>query len=519
MTDASGPMLGRDWCPTIATSRCTNPTALVLFGATGDLAWRKLAPAIYSLTADDLLPCGLPIICIGRRDHTQADLAAWLREGVEKYARKRPLDPNVWGQMAPRIQYVKGDLQDDATYRALAEVFEWADRECSGSMGRLFYLATPPETFPGVLRKIKEHGLATDTADGDRWSRVVVEKPFGHDLASATALNDLAHELFTEEQLYRMDHYLGKETVQNIAVFRFANSIFEPIWNSRHIDSVQITMAESVGIEGRGSFYDSVGVLRDVVQNHVLEMLALVAMEPPVSMDADALRDEKLKVMNSLRPMTPDDIDHLTVRGRYGPGLVEGEPVVGYRDEPRVAEDSVTETYAAFRLHIDNWRWAGVPFFIRAGKRLARRVTEITISFKHPPHMVFEGQAQHVEENTIALRIQPNEGVRLSFQAKRPGPGLELDQVPMNFRYAQSFKHEPPEAYERLILDAIMGDHTLFARGDGVQASWEFVDPILTHWRESDAPPEEYTAGSWGPAGAEHLIAGTDDRWNNPNDD
>ncbi|HJN18008.1 MAG TPA: glucose-6-phosphate dehydrogenase, partial [Armatimonadota bacterium] len=332
MSETSRPMLGRDWCPTVATSRCKNPAALVLFGATGDLTWRKLAPAIYSLTADDLLPCGLPIICVGRRDKSQEDLAQWLRTGIEKHARRLPIDEDIWGQMGPRIQYVQGDLQDDDTYKALADVFEWADRECSPSMGRMFYLATPPGTFPTILRKIKEHGLATDASDGDRWSRVVVEKPFGHDLESARSLNELAHELFAEDQIYRMDHYLGKETVQNIAVFRFANSIFEPIWNSRHIDSVQITMAETVGVEGRGNFYDSVGVLRDVVQNHVLEMLALVAMEPPISMDPDALRDEKLKALRSLRPMTPEDIDTFTTRGRYGPGLVDGEAVAGYLD-------------------------------------------------------------------------------------------------------------------------------------------------------------------------------------------
>jgi len=510
------PGLACDWCPTVDTARCDDPAAVVLFGATGDLTRRKLLPAIYSLTADDLLPCGLPIICVGRRAESRQELVQWLREGVPEFARRRPFDEGVWRQIEPRIQYIRGDLKDAATYRAIGEVFEWAHKSCGASMGRLFYLATPPESFPAVFHGIKDHGLDTGHSSGDGWTRLVVEKPFGRDLAGARALNRLVHELFTEEQIFRMDHYLGKETVQNIAVLRFGNSIFEPLWNERHIDHVQITMAETVGIEGRGHFYNSTGALRDVVQNHVLEMLSLIAMEPPVCMDAEALRDEKLKVVRSLRALGPEEIDMSTVRGRYTAGAVDGEAVPGYLDERFVDAESRTETYAALRLHIDNWRWAGVPFYIRAGKRLAQRVTEVVVVFKRAPHIVFDGKAQDIDRNRLVIRIQPDEGVRLMFSAKRPGPGLEIDPVPMDFRYAGSFMHEPPEAYERLILDAITGDRTLFARGDGVEASWEFMQPILDRWAEVQAPPLAYEAGSWGPNEADRLIGWTGGRWHQP---
>ncbi len=510
---------GRDWCPTVDTARCVNPAAFVLFGATGDLALRKLLPAIYSLTADDLLPCGLPIVCIGRRAKDLAELTAWLREGVARHARRRPLDEALWKQIASRIQYVHGDLLEDGTFRAIAEVFQWADRYCGAPIGRLFYLATPPETLPGLLERLSAHGLLTPNATGDHWSRVVVEKPFGRDVDSARELNRLVTGLLTEEQIYRMDHYLGKETVQNLAVLRFANSIFEPLWNERHIDHVQITMAESVGIEGRAGFFDAAGTLRDVVQNHALEMLALIAMEPPVAMDPDALRDETLKVLRSLRPLSPEEIEASVVRGRYAAGRVEGEEVAGYLQEPRVPSDSRTETFVALQLYIDNWRWGGVPFYLRAGKRLRRRATEIVVALKPAPHLVFGGRRQGVEQNRLTIRIQPNEGIHLCFAAKRPGPGLEIDPVPMDFTYAQAFVHEPPEAYERLILDALTGDRTLFARGDGDEASWEFITPILRHWESRDDGPLEYPAGSWGPAEADRLIQRTGRRWHNPDDE
>jgi len=514
--EAEGLMLGRDWCPTPDTARCTNPAALVLFGATGDLARRKILPAVYSLTADDLLPCGLPIICLGRRAGNRAELLDWFRGGVSQFARKQPFDEALWQRIEPWIQYVRGDLHDEATYRTIAEVFDWASSSCGQAIGRLFYLATPPGAFPDVFGHLKSHGLVTGSAEGDRWSRVIVEKPFGRDLASARALNEMVTGLFTEAQTYRMDHYLGKETVQNLAVFRFANSIFEPLWNQQHISHVQITMAETAGVEGRAGFFEAAGTLRDVVQSHGLEMLALVAMEPPVSMDPDALRDEKLKVLRSLRRMTSEEIDRSVVRGRYAPGWLEGRSVPGYLDEPRIPPDSRTETFVALRLHIDNWRWGGVPFYLRAGKRLPQRATEIVIAFRPAPHLVFNGRQQGAGANHLTLRIQPNEGVQLCFAAKRPGPGLEIDQVPMDFHYARAFAHEPPEAYERLILDALTGDHALFARGDGVEASWEFVTPILERWAEGGEPPLDYPAGSWGPQAADDLIRHTGHTWQNP---
>lgn len=507
------------WCPLVHTPRCTDPAVLVLFGATGDLAYRKLLPAIYSLIADELLPCGLPIVCIGRRARDLAELTEWFREGVARHARRRPINENVWREIRARIQYVRGDVHDPQTYRAVNEIFEWAARACGAPLSRLFYLATPPESFPDIIRHLKSHALVTSHATGREWSRMVVEKPFGRDLSTAQALNRLVTTLFSEEQVYRMDHYLGKETVQNLAVLRFANSIFEPVWNERHIDHVQITMAETVGVEGRAGFFDATGTLRDVVQNHVLEMLSLIAMEPPVCMDPEALRDEKRKVLRSLRPMSSDQIPRNVVRGQYVAGEIDGEPVVGYREEPRVPPASQTETFVALRVHIDNWRWAGVPFYIRAGKRLKRAATEISVVFKRAPHLIFGGARRPLEPNRLTIRIQPNEGIRLSLAAKRPGPGLEIDEVPMDFGYAQAFANEPPEAYERLILDALTGDRTLFASGDSVEASWQFITPILRYWEEVGGQPSEYRAGSWGPLEADHLIAATGHRWYDPGDE
>ncbi|MGQ9732459.1 MAG: glucose-6-phosphate dehydrogenase [Candidatus Zipacnadales bacterium] len=516
VVEAHGPIMGRDWFPTIDTTRCTTPAALVLFGATGDLARRKLIPAIYSLTADDLLMCPLPILCVGRRAQNREELIAWLREGIPQFARKQPFNESVWQAIEPRIQYVRGDLHDPATYRAIGEMLAWADQICGVTLGRLFYLATPPDSFPNLFHNLKHHGLTTPNAEGDHWSRLIIEKPFGRDLKSARELNQLITSLFTEEQIFRMDHYLGKETVQNIAVFRFANSIFEPLWNERHIDHVQITMAETTGIEGRAGFFDAVGTLRDVIQNHGLQMLCLVAMEPPFHMAAEALHDEKLKVLRCLRSMSPEEIDRSVVRGQYGPGTIDNARVPGYAQEPRIPPQSRTETFVALRLYIDNWRWAGVPFYIRAGKRLPCRATEIVVTFKRAPHLVFGRERRGVDRNYIVLRIQPDEGIRLCFNAKQPGLGLEIQHVPMDFRYAQAFSTEPPEAYERLILDALVGDRTLFARSDSVLASWEYLTPILEHWAAQEGSPHKYPAGSWGPPEADRLIEWTGDYWHNP---
>jgi glucose-6-phosphate 1-dehydrogenase len=489
---------------------------MVLFGSTGDLTHRKLLPALYSLTADGLLQCGLPIVCVGRRKPDRDALVADLRRGVEQFARRRPLNDDCWQELATRIHYVRGGLDDESTYRELGEVLKWAGTDCAPDLGRLFYLATPPEFFPTLLTNLKHHGLATDHAQGGGWSRVVIEKPFGADSQSARELNDLLRRLYSEDQIFRMDHYLGKETVQNLLVLRFANSVFEPIWNERHIHHIEITAAETAGMVGRGTYFDSAGITRDMIQNHVLQMLALVAIEPPVSMDPDDLDSERLKVFKSLCRLTPEEIDRRTVRGRYGPGKIGEEEVPGYLSEPDVAPDSRTETYAALRVCLNNWRWAGVPFYLRTGKRLARSATEIVVAFKSAPHLVFQGQKQGFEANRLVIRIQPNEGVRLSLSAKQPGPGITIQPVGLEFSYAEAFAHEPPEAYERLILDALLGDHTLFAEGEVVQAAWDFITPILERWASSGEPPVEYPAGSWGPKEADQLVTETGDQWHEP---
>ena len=515
MTDGepAAPLPDRAWCPTVHSSRCREAAALVLFGSTGDLTRRKLLPAIYSLTADGLLPCGLPIVCVGRRYADRDALLGDLRAGVEQFARRRPPDEDLWRRIADRIHYVRGGLHEDTTYRTLGEVLHWAGTECDPDLGRLFYLATPPEHFPVLLASLKRHGLAGDAAKGKGWARVVIEKPFGTDSATSRALNELVHRLYADEQVFRMDHYLGKETLQNLLVLRFANAIFEPIWDGRHIRHVEITVAETAGVEARGAYFDSAGIVRDIVQNHMLQMLALVAMEPPVSMDPDDLAQGKLTVLKSLCRMAPDEIDRHTVRGQYGRGIVEGSAARAYREEPHVAADSRIETYAALRVYLDNWRWAGVPFYLRAGKRLAKRTTEIVVAFRRAPHLLFGGDRESLEANRLVLRIQPDEGVQLLVSAKEPGPGVKIAPVALDFDYAEAFSHEPPEAYERLILDALLGDHALYARGDVIEAAWDFVTPILEHWAGDDEGPQEYAAGSGGPAEADRLIAETGDQW------
>jgi glucose-6-phosphate 1-dehydrogenase len=501
------------WRPSPGSPRCREPAVLVLFGSTGDLTRRKLFPAIYSLTADGLLPCGLPIVCVGRRQADRGSLLAELRAAVDQSARWRPVDNDLWAAIAEQTRYVQGDLREESTYTALGEALRQAGTGRDPGLGRLFYLATPPGYFPDLLSGLKRHGLATDAASGEGWSRVVIEKPFGTDSDTCRELNALIARLYAEQQIYRMDHYLGKETVQNVLALRFANSVFEPIWNERHVSHVDITVAETVGMEGRGTYFDSTGMLRDVVQNHVLQMLALVAMEPPVSMDPDDLADEKLKVLRCLCPITPANVDRCTVRGQYQSGTVEGQEVPGYLSEPDVAPDSRAETYVALRVCLNNWRWAGVPFFLRAGKRLARRETHIVVTFRRAPHLVFRGEPQRIQPNRLILHVQPNEGVELSLSAKEPGPGVKLASVALDFRYAEAFAHEPPEAYERLILDALLGNRALFARGDLVQAAWDFITPVLKLWEGQPEGPVPYAAGSWGPAEADRLVRGAGGWW------
>lgn len=504
------------WTPGAACPRCADITALVLFGATGDLTRRKLIPAIYSLTADELLPCGLPIISIGRRAESREQLLDGLREAANEHARRRPVQAEVWNTIAENIQYVRGELDDPATYRAVAEALAAADEKACRPLSRLFYLAVPPHYFMPVIDNLEASGLARPADTPDNGPSIVIEKPFGSDLEDARLLNRRLAALFPENRVFRMDHYLGKETVQNLLVLRFANAIFEPLWNQKYIANVQITMAETVGLEGRGRYFDRSGMLRDVVQNHLLELLALVAMEPPAAMDADAVRDEKSKLLRCIQRVPAEETARRTVRAQYTAGEVNGERVVGYREEEGVGEGSHTESYAALRLHIDNWRWAGTPFFLRAGKRLAARATEIVVRFRQAPHLVFEGQRRNIAPNALVLRIQPDEGVFLCFSAKEPGPGLNISPVALEFHFADTFKIEPPEAYERLMLDAVLGDGTLFARADGIERSWALITPIVEAWEDGAAPLATYPAGSWGPPEADDLLAAAEDRWQTP---
>ena len=481
------------------SERRVDPAALILFGATGDLARRKLVPALYNLDRGGHLPDGFRLIGIGRSVETGDEFRGMQEEAARRYSRSG-LDDATWERFAARLDYVRGDLDDDATFARLGKALARADAAGAGG-NRLLYFAVPPSSFAEALRRVHQHGLVHEP-HGPRWSRVMIEKPFGRDLASAQALNREAAALLDESQLFRIDHYLGKETVQNILVFRFGNAIFEPIWNRKYIDHVQITAAEELGMEGRGRFYDETGALRDVVQNHLLEVLALCAMEPPVSVRADDQRDARIAVWRSLRPIDPASE---AVRGQYE----------GYHAEEHVPSGSRTPTYAALKVQIDNWRWQGVPFYLRAGKRLARRVTEVAIHFQTVPLCLFgtDEVCQRLDANVLTLRIQPDDGIDLRFVAKSPGEDSAVENVQMDFTYARSFDRAAPEAYERLILDCMRGDPSLFARRDGVERAWEFITPILESWDAAGGAPARYAAGSQGPAEADALLRKDGRRW------
>jgi glucose-6-phosphate 1-dehydrogenase len=487
--------------------RAAEPCAIVIFGASGDLTQRKLVPALYNLQLDRLLPPAFAVVGVARRPVSDAEFVARLRAGLEAHSR-RALEEESWQQLAPRIGYVPASFDDPAGYAALADRLDRLDREGATAGNRLYYLATPPSAFPTILEQLAAAGLSRPGRFGS-WARVVIEKPFGRDLQSARELNRIANAAFDEQQVFRIDHYLGKETVQNLLVFRFANAIFEPLWNQKYVDHVQITVAESLGVEGRGAYYEEAGTTRDMVQNHMAQLMCLMAMEPPVSLDADAIRDEKVKVLRALRPMAADQVARETARGQYGAGVMGGKPVPAYKEEPDVAKDSRTETFVAVRLFVDNWRWAGVPFYLRAGKRLPKRVTEIALQFREVPYALFHGgRDARVAPNTLALRIQPDEGIALKFEAKVPGQATRLNPVTMEFRYGTSFGQEPPEAYERLLLEAMLGDATLFTRRDEVEASWNWIDALHEGWgrdRGGRSLPV-YAAGQWGPAEADTMI-------------
>ncbi len=496
----------------LTSARVPLPSILVIFGATGDLTQRKLVPSLFDLYCDKRLPQGFTIVGFGRRAKSGDEFRAEMRDAVNQFARCKADGNPRWDEFARGIFYHQAEFDTLEGFNRLGESLDRLDAARGTQGNRLYYLAIPPEQYALIIAQIGAANLAQ--ADPARWRRIIIEKPFGSDLASAAQLNQQTLAVFRESQIYRIDHYLGKETVQNILALRFGNTIFEPLWNRNYIDHVQITAAESVGVEGRGGYYDTTGALRDMVQSHILQLVSLTALEPPVSFDASSVHDEKVKVLRAIRPLSRDDIRANAIRGQYG----AGGGMVGYRAEPRVATDSTTETFLALRLSIDNWRWAGVPFFIRTGKRLPRRVTEIMIQFKQVPHPLFAQEAsQNVEPNILAIRIQPDEGIYLKVAAKQPGQTTQLRDVKLDFFYKESFGAAPGEAYETLLIDAMRGDSTLFNRRDEVETAWSLITPILEHWAESPPPAfPNYAAGSWGPTAADELMARYGRRWREP---
>jgi glucose-6-phosphate 1-dehydrogenase len=490
--------------------RAPQPCAMVIFGATGDLTRRKLIPALFHLAGEGLLPASLAIVGFARREGSDEQLRESFRRALGEAAQGE-----LWERFAQSIFYYRGEYGDPAAYVGLRELLARLDRERGTAGNRLFYLSTPPDVAAEVARCLGEAGLVPPPRESGPWARLVVEKPFGHDLASAVELNRQLAAVFDESQIFRIDHYLGKETVQNLLVLRFANQLFEPLWNQKYVDHVQITVSESLGVEGRGGYFEGAGILRDMVQNHLLQLLCLVGMEPPAVLEANPVRDEKVQLLHSVRPIRPAEANEITVRGQYGPGWVNGEEVPGYRSEPDVDPASTVETYVALRLWIDNWRWAGVPFYLRAGKRLPKRVTEIAVEFKSVPRILFNRDPDApLAPNVLAIRIQPDEGISLRFAAKVPGQAVRIEPVKMEFSYGAAFGTEPPEAYERLLLDALLGDSTLFTRRDEVEAAWAIVDPILKGWREGEAHEfPNYRAGTWGPEAADAFIEADGRRW------
>ncbi len=492
--------------------RVPDPSVVVLFGATGDLAHRKVVPALYHLWRTNLLPHEFILLAIGRRPYDDESYRKDIRTSLDEFSRVLPVDEDAWRSFAERVSYQLLDFGDASGFDSLVGRLDGLDAERGTHGNRLFYLATQPSQFAEIVGQLGRVGLDHEKHDGG-WRRVVIEKPFGHDSDSARRLNREVGRVFRESQVYRIDHYLGKETVRNLLVFRFGNGIFEPLWNRRYVDHVQITVGESIGIENRGAFYEQTGASRDVLQNHVLQLVSLIAMEPPARFEADALRDEKVKVLRAISS-APADVAGNVVRGQYGPGWVAATQVPGYRQEADVDPLSETETFVAARLMIDDWRWSGVPFYVRTGKRLPKRATEIAIQYREVPHRLFKDEGVEPDANLLAMRIQPDEGIMLRFGAKVPGLGLDVRSVTMDFTYGSAFSVDSPDAYETLILDALQGDASLFTRADEVEEAWGIVDPIIETWAE-DPPPEfpNYEAGSWGPAASDELLAREGRRW------
>ena len=497
------------------SARNIAPCILVIFGATGDLTGRKLAPAIYNLGNDGLLPANFACVGFARREKSDDVFREELKKEISSYSRTKPLDETYWNAFKEQIFYHQSEFDSDEGYKSLAAKLDSLDKRFSTGANRIFYLSVQPKYFPLIIEKLRKFNLLYDVhKNQESYSRVIIEKPFGHDSASAAELQADIEKNLDESQTYRIDHYLGKETVQNILVFRFANAIFESLWNYKHIDHVQITVAEDIGIGTRGAFFEEEGLLRDIAQNHMMQLLTLVAMEPPVSLSASAIRDEKVKVLQSIRPLTQDDFERHAVRGQYGAGFINGENAIGYLQEKNVNPESKIETFLALRFYIDNWRWAGsVPFYLRGGKRLPKRSSEIAIFFKDAPGVLFLQQSSRNEPNVLVLRIQPDEGISMKINCKVPGPSSPLQPVKMDFRYGSYFGQSPPEAYERLIWDCMLGDSTLFARADEVAQSWKLFTPLLDYWNKTPAAFPNYACGTWGPKEADEMIAKDNRNW------
>lgn len=497
--------------------RVPDASCLVIFGASGDLTHRKLLPALYSLAHDGLLPAGQTIVGFARPNYTDEAFRMDIREACNQYARRRPIDPAVWENFAKGLFYVQGEFGEPESYSRLKRKLEECDRTRGTGGRRIYYLAVPPQFFPVISELLGAEGMVSDPERGGPYTRAIIEKPFGRDLQTARELNRVAVSTFRERQVYRIDHYLGKETVQNLLVLRFANGIFEPFWNRQYIDHVQLIVAESIGVEKRGGYFETAGITRDIIQNHMLQLVCLIAMEPPVAFDAEAVRDEKVKVLRALREFPRGREEELAVRGQYIDGSVLGEHAVAYRKEEQVDPSSKTETFAGLKAFVDNWRWADVPFYIRAGKRLPKRVTDISIHFRQAPYPLFKKvQGVRTQPNVLAIRIQPDEGISLKFDSKLPGPTVRTAPVTMEFRYATSFGAEPPEAYERLLLETMLGDSTLFARRDEVETAWAWLDPLLNAWATDPRPPHPYPAGTWGPEESDAMVERDSRKWRRP---
>jgi glucose-6-phosphate 1-dehydrogenase len=492
----------------------TEPCAIVVFGASGDLAKRKVIPAMFDLAQHNALGERYKIIGFARTQMTDDSFRSLLGEAAKTISEVGPIDPAKWDAFAKNLHYCSGDYGDDQAYERLAEVLADIDASRNLCGNRLFYLSTPPEVYPDIVEHLGRAGLS-QACGPESWVRIIIEKPFGRDLASAKELNKIVLNVFEENQIYRIDHYLGKDTVQNLLVLRFGNGIFEPLWNRNYVDHVQITASETLGVERRGGFYETAGALRDMIQSHMLQLTSLVAVEPPASFDATAVRNEKLKILQSIRPFNLEMVAQSVVRGQYAPGKIGDKPVAGYREEPGVKPNSRTETFVAARLLIDNWRWAGVPFYLRTGKRLAKRSTEIMIQFRRAPHIVF--REREVQPNRLILNIQPDEGVCVSFGAKRPGTEMSIGNVAMNFSYREGFGGASRSAYATLLNDCLRGDATLFDRGDSVEAAWQLIEPILDVWSAAKtATVPEYPAGTWGPKESDLLLERDARQWYNP---